>query len=78
MYGEHMRRIKKQQNSRNVSHATVNFESLLHLGRIKCDEIFIILFMSDPQRHFTMASISQICVTILPSVYKWQNQLINC
>lgn len=44
---------------RNVSHTTVNFKKLLHLGRMKYDNIFITLFMLDFQQHFTMLNMSK-------------------
>lgn len=58
---------------RNVSHATVGFKRLLHLGRMKYDNIFIILFMSDPQQHFTMANTSKhssFCLQVANTIHR--------
>lgn len=67
-----MRRIKQQQ-SQEMSDAPVNSKILLHLERMKYDNIIIILFMSDPQQHFTMANTSKhssLCLQVAKTIHR--------
>lgn len=67
------KRNKTLAKPRTVPHATVIFKRLQHLVRMKYDNIFIIFFMSDPQKRFTMANVSKytsLCLQVAKIIHR--------